>query len=272
MAWVMPEGRPSFENIAHPHELEIAQHGRDALGDDGRQRNAGNAHAQTGHEPDVQADVQDGRNDEEHQRRSRVAHTAEDARQDVIENEACAADEEDAQIVGAPVDDGGRGVQQFQQGTGYQRADDQAEQRSNGRQGDTVADGPGQALAVAGAEPLGDQDARAGGNTYEQRQQQVEDGTGAANGGQGVVADIFANHDGVHRVIKLLGNIAQDHGHGKLSDALPGRARRHILCRKQITKFQSGLPFRHKIPDYIIRHFPHTGKGKACESRRKVIK
>ena len=69
-------------------------------------------------------------------------------------------------------------------------------------QGDAVADGPGQGFAVLGAEMLGNQDARAGGNAHEKRQQQIQHGRGVPHGGQSRIAPFAVADDYcVHGII-----------------------------------------------------------------------
>ena len=54
-------------------------------------------------------------------------------------------------------------------------------------------------------------------------------GEGPPDGRQRIIADIAAYDDGIRGVVKLLGQIADQHGDGKLKTALPGSAQSHIV-------------------------------------------
>ena len=91
----------------------------------------------------------------------------------------------------------------------------------NGGEGDAVADGNGQALPVLCTEALGDHNAGTGGNTYEQGHQQVQNGHGGTDCGQGQVTFVHADDDGVGGVVELLGKVTQKHGDGEFQNPLP---------------------------------------------------
>ena len=68
---------------------------------------------------------------------------------------------------------------------------------------------------------LADDHACAGGKTNEKADEHIDDGTHRAHGGKGLVADIFAHHPGVHHVVKLLKNVAEQQRKGECND-MPG--------------------------------------------------
>ena len=118
---------------------------------------------------------------------------------------------------------------------------------------------------------LGDHDARTGGNTDKDGQQQIQNRHGSADSSQRVVTHIFADHDGVHCVVELLCQIAQQHGDGKFGDALPGRTFRHIPDGEERLKTHENNPFlkqnrgendppflRNPMIHIIVRHFGGT--------------
>ena len=68
---------------------------------------------------------------------------------------------------------------------------------------------------------LANDNTRTGGKTAEKANQHVDDGTNSTNCGEGLVADVVANDPGIHCVIKLLENIADEQGQRKI-DNMPG--------------------------------------------------
>ena len=88
-------------------------------------------------------------------------------------------------------------------------------------------DGQPEILVVPGAEILGDDHAGAGGETHEKAHQGVDGGTGGAHGGQRLLADEVAHHDGVHGVVELLEQVADEQGDGKGHQLFPDHTLRH---------------------------------------------
>ena len=68
---------------------------------------------------------------------------------------------------------------------------------------------------------LANDNTRTGGKTAEKANQHIDDGTNGADCGEGLVADVVANDPGVHCVIKLLENVADEQGECKI-DNMPG--------------------------------------------------
>ena len=163
--------------------------------------------------------------------------------------------EEDVQVVRTPVNDRHRCIQQLQHGAGDQGTEDHDDHRGNKRQGNAVADVPGQTIPVPGTEVLGDHDACAGGNTHEQGQQQVQNGGCAANSGQGVVTHIHTDDDGIGGVVQLLGNIADQHGQRELNDFLPRGTFGHIRGGEQTLKTQRKPLLTYFFIFYFNRYF-----------------
>lgn len=139
------------------------------------------------------------------------------------------AQEIDHQVIRAPVDDGGGRAEQLEHWAGDKRADDHCNDGYDGGQCDAVANNDGELLTIFCAVTLCYQDAYACGDAHKKRKQKVEYGGGAADGRQRIIADIAAYDDGIRGVVKLLGQIADQHGDSKLKNALPGSAQSHIV-------------------------------------------
>ena len=84
------------------------------------------------------------------------------------------------------------------------------------------------ALIVLGAEALGDDDTCSHGKTHKKAHQHIDDGGGGAHRRQSLGAHIAAHHDAVHRVVKLLEQIAQHQRQGEGHQMLPDGALGHI--------------------------------------------
>ena len=110
---------------------------------------------------------------------------------------------------------------------------DHDDDRGNRRQRNAAADGAGQLLPLLCPEILGDHDAGSHGDADKQDKQKVQNRSRAAHGGQGIIAHIAAHHNAVNGVIKLLGNVADEHGDGKGDNLFPGRSHRHIRGREK---------------------------------------
>ena len=91
----------------------------------------------------------------------------------------------------------------------------------------------GELLPLLGAEILGNHDAGPDGNADEQNDHQVQDRPGTADRRQRIVPDEAADNDAVHRVVQLLGDIADQHGDGKADDLGDGIPLPHIHRMKR---------------------------------------
>lgn len=83
------------------------------------------------------------------------------------------------------------------------------------------------ALLVLGAKKLRDDNARPGAKAGEQPDHQVDDGGAGAHRRQGVGADVVAHHDRIHRVVKLLEQVAQQQRQREQQQLLPDDALGH---------------------------------------------
>ena len=83
-----------------------------------------------------------------------------------------------------------------------------------------------------GSEILGRKNAGPGRNAHEQNQQQIQNRPGRSHGGQRRIADVLAYDDGVHRIVKLLSQIADQQRNRKTNQAVHGTAYGHVLNAK----------------------------------------
>ena len=217
------------EHVPHAQQFPQAEESGNRLRQHSGQRHTGHTHTQAGYKPQIKPYVQRGGNKQKTQCGQAVAHAAQHAGQDIIISKTGNAQEIDHQIIRAPVDDGGGRAEQLEHWAGDKRADDHCNDGYDGGQCDAVANNDGELLTIFCAVTLCYQDAYACGDAHKKRKQKVEDGGGAADGRQRIIADIAAYDDGIRGVVKLLGQIADQHGDSKLKNALPGSAQSHIV-------------------------------------------
>ena len=198
---------------------------------------ARHAHVELCHKDQVQNDVQEGGDDQVLQGAHGVAQAPEDAGEDVVEPAARDAQEDDLHIADAHVVGLLRGAQHSEHGGGHRCPKDHHEEGGDEGEHHAGAHGVAELLLLLRAEVLGHHDARPGGDAHEEDNQQVQRGPAPAHGGQGVVPHVLADDDGVGGVVELLGNVADEQGHGKGHDLLPGFAHGHVLGFKQFGKF-----------------------------------
>ena len=220
----------------HVDQLEEAEHRREHLCQNGGQGHAGNAHMKSCHKPNVQANVQHCGQEQKGQGGQGISHAPQNSGENVVECKAGGAQEEDGQIALAPVDDGFRRAQQLQQRPGYQGSHNHGDNGGNQGQGQAVANGLCQILPILGPIILGNHNSGAGSHTYKQGQHQIENRPCTAHSRQRQVPNIFAHHNGIHGTVELLGQVADEHGHGKFGNAFPGRPDGHILGGKKLVQ------------------------------------
>ena len=220
-------------HIPHGTQADQAQQAGDRLGNDGGPGHARHTHAEVRHEGDVQHDVQQAGDNQEKQRENAVTQAAQDAGEDVVQRAAQDAQEDDLQVGDSAGGNGFRGLDHGDERGGGQVAHHGHQQARGQGQGDGAAHHLVQGGAILRAEVLGGQDARAGGDAHEQHQQQVKDGACGTHGGQGGIADIPAHDNGVHRVVQLLGQVADKQRHGELDQPAHGAALGHVLYAEE---------------------------------------
>ena len=235
---IQAQGTPGDRHhIPHPPQPNQAQDAGDALGDDGGPRHARHAQAEVFHKHNVQHNVHQAGQQQVQQRKHAVAHAAQHAGKDVVQRTAHHAQEQNLKIRHRPgLHLRGR-IDQANQHGGCKVSHHHHEQAAQDRQGDGVAHHQAEVLLVLRAEELGGQDGGAGGHAHKQHQQQVQDWAGGAHGRQGRVAHILADDDGVHRVVQLLGQVADQQRNGKPDQPRHGLSLRHVLHAKKALEF-----------------------------------
>ena len=185
------------------------QHGGDQLGEYRRPGHARDARLQPDHEGQIQHDVQTAGQHQEHQRPGGVAHGAEYAAADVVDQQPREAPEVDGQVGDGVLEHVVRRGHQPQHGPHAGDADqrENAAQQERDRHGGLH--GAVEPVHVPGPEVLGDHHARAHRKAVEEEHQHVHDHRGGAHGGQRLLAHEIAHDDAVHRVVHHLEDVAQ---------------------------------------------------------------
>lgn len=96
------------------------------------------------------------------------------------------------------------------------------DQGRNCGQCDAVTDRHGQLFPLSCTKILRYHNAGTYGDSYKKYQKQVQDRAGASYCRQGVVAHVFSDDNTVYGVVKLLSDIADQHGDCKNYNLLPG--------------------------------------------------
>ena len=119
-----------------------------------------------------------------------------------------------------------------------QRQANQADrQPQRQRQQQRCVDSPLDAWIGFGPKKLRNQNACSQTHPQKQADQQVDNRPAGAHGGQGLAAHIIAHHSGVHCVIELLKQVAQQQRQGEPDNLFPGRPLGHIHCPHLQTSF-----------------------------------
>ena len=86
---------------------------------------------------------------------------------------------------------------------------------------------------MASAEILRDHHCGAGGDAHKENQKKVQDRSAGSYSRQRRIADIFTHNDGIHRIIKLLSQIAYQKRNGKLNQTIERFSLGQILRSKK---------------------------------------
>ena len=184
-----------------------------------------------------------------------IPQATQHAGEDVVKGAADNARKEDNKIGTGHIINLRRGAQGAHHRRGDKGPHNHDEDGGDNRGSQGCAHGFFQALPVLGAKVLGHHDAGAHGNAHKQHQQQVQNGTAGAHGGQGVVSHIVAHHDGIHRAVKLLGQVADEQRDREPDKVTGGAALGHILAGKQRGQFSRHTfltPFRCMVKIFQI--------------------
>ena len=233
----LPEHQPVV--LLGPEEPPQAETGAEELGQDSGQGRPVHPHPEDPDEKEVQAHIGNRGDDEVVEGVAAVAHRLHDAHAGVVEGEAQAPGEVDADIGDALGHDLRRGPHPAQD-DGRQGGADEG-QRPAGDQGeeDGVVDGLAHLLRLPGAEVAGDHHARAHEDAGEEAHKKEDQGPRGGDGGQGPVAQQVPHDEGVRRVVELLEEVPQEEGHREADDLV----RNGALCHAYLCRFHCPPPF-----------------------------
>ena len=103
-----------IKDIGHPHQFPETENRGYGLCDDGCVGHAGDTHLKAGNEDDIQNNIQDSCHQKVDQCRDGIAESAKDSTEDIIIGTSHAANHQNDQIRGTPVNDGIRRMEHLQ--------------------------------------------------------------------------------------------------------------------------------------------------------------
>ena len=216
------------------------------MGDDGGPGHAGHVPMEDDDEDRVQDDIHDGGDDEGIHGFLRIPQAADQAVHAVVYDVAAGADEYDAQISRALVQDLIRRAQQLQQGPGEEEAQDGDDDAGEHAQGEGGGHGLFQVLMILGTLVLAYDDVGAHAHAHEQGAEEHHHGEAGVDGGQAgrTLPGKVAHDQAVHHVVKLLEQVARDGGQGKEQDLLGDRPLGQVMV---VLRPESPFFFGHTI-------------------------
>ena len=200
----------------------------DQHGNGCRQGHACHVHMEEEDEDQVQHDVHHAGDEQEGEGRAAVANAAQNTGVDVVAQIAQGAQEEDPHIADRMVPGLRRHLHEPEQ----QRAEENAQHRQrNSRQVQKAHRILNQRTAFfqgAAAGILARQDGDARAHAHEQAQEDLDGLAAGAYRRQGLGAAVPAHHQGIHRAVELLEDIAQHDGQRKQQGIADDRALSHV--------------------------------------------
>ena len=212
----------------HLHQAQQNQNRRNGLGNDGRQRDARNAHVEYDDKEQVQKDVDDAGQGQKVKRALGVADRPEDGRAKVVKHEGRHPHKVDAHIQHRLVDDIVRGAHQLQQ---------RARQSNTDKDQKDAADQGGQnrgmyramyAVIVPRAVVARNHNVRADRDADKQVDNQVDQRAGGADRRHRLAAGKASDNHDVRRVEQKLQNAGDHQRDGKDQDLAQKRTAAHI--------------------------------------------
>ena len=184
---------------------------------------------QSCHKPDVQNHIDEGRNGQENQRHHRVSHGPEKEGKEVIQKDKQNSHKHRCHILPGHVHQFRRGLQQLQNRL-HPRVENQVQpNRDRQNKPEGQPDIPFQLFFVSGAVIRGEECAAAHAKTDDDGGQKHHQGIGRPHRRQGIGADAFAHHQGVHQIVDLLQQVSCDHRQRKPKQLLKNRPLGQIL-------------------------------------------
>ena len=180
------------------------------------------------HEYQVQHCIEDTGKAEEQQRPFRIAHGPEHGASHIIDQQAGDTGKIDPEIHRGRLQDIVRRGHEPEHEGGQENP--QGRKQDAGQKGDHDGGLHGQMelFVVVGPVMAADDDAGADGRSIEEHDHGVDDAGGGAHGCQGFCAHKISDHQAVHRIVKLLEQVADEKRNGKGEQQLPGGAGGHV--------------------------------------------
>ena len=224
-------GHPE-DGVLLPH-IGQAGHAGDPLGHhrgDGRPRHPG---VEPQNKGKVQEDVQHRGQGQEVHRCPAVPQRADDPRQQVVEEGGGDAHKDDEDIDVCAVEDVRRRLHHRENGPAQQTRGHREHQGEQGGEIGGVGHVAAHANRVVGPHPLRHGNGKSVAHPHAEADHQKADGAGGAHRRQGARAQQLAHDHGVHQVIELLEQHAQQRGQPKAENQPHGAAGRQILHHKE---------------------------------------
>ena len=211
--------------------MDKAEHHADRLRDGRGGGRRPDAPVEYGDEQQVEHDVDQRRENQVVQRAAAVAQRVHDALAGVVHH-----DGENAEEVVAEIGDGLRqdvrvGAHPAKEGRRQRNAENGQDNAAENGQQDVRMDGAGDARIISGSKIAGDGDARAHRHAGKEADDQEDQRSGRADGGQRLVAKKTADDQCVRGVVKLLEHLTEQNGNGKRSNEPPRLAAGHVHGR-----------------------------------------
>ena len=247
----------SGELFHHVHQAGQAGH---PLGEHSGQR--GSRHPQPEHQDkgQVQADVQHRGHGQEIDGRLAVSQGPDDGRQQVIKEGGGDAHEDDEDVPVGPLIDVRRGIHDGENGTAQQTGGHGEYRGKRDGQPGGVGHIPAHLAIISRAHTLGHRDGKAVAHAHTKADDKEVDGAGGAYRRQGGGAQQLAHDHGVHHIVQLLEQHAQQGGQRKAQNEPHGAAGGQVLGHTRSLLGQSpqgGFGFRTII---AIPHRPEQMK------------
>ena len=164
---------------------------------------------ETQHEEQVENDVHEAGEYQEHERQHGVSHRSQNSAAHVVDEEPGDAGEIDSQVKRRVVKNVLRRRHQMKHGLHIRHADDGVQHTEAEGQRHGGLDRRVKLIFLLRAEPLPDHNAGAYGETVEEKHQHIDDHGGGAYRRQCLRTDKIAHHNGVHRVVHHLEDVAE---------------------------------------------------------------
>ena len=240
-------------------QAEVENGGAERVGDDRRDGDAVDRHAQHGDEEQVQRHVHNARDGQRQQRDLRLADASEDGCLEVIQQDHGHAQQIDPQIQQRQREHVVRHLQQAQQRRRRQLAERGHEHAAQQRHEDRREDGLLHGVFIALPDGVRDDDVRAERDADEEVHQQADDRAVRAHGGYGrrpLRAGEVADDRDVRGVEELLQNRRRRHREGEQRNLVPDGAMEHVKLPFCSFCFHVCVLFQY------VKFFSQTARGR----------